>query len=132
MRASVRSVAATQGIEVIATANYMPQHSQPASRRYVFAYTIRISNKSQRTVQLTSRHWHIMHGDGKTQEVEGEGVVGEQPILPPGQSFQYTSGCVLTTPHGTMHGTYRMLWEQGDGFDAEIAPLTLAAPYALN
>lgn len=126
------STAVTQGVRVVVKSEYLPQHSQPRGSRFVFAYTIRISNESSETVQLKNRHWHIMHGDGKREEVKGPGVVGEQPTLQAGQSFQYTSGCVLTTPHGTMHGTYEMVREDGTSFQAEIAPFSLAAPHALN
>lgn len=126
------STAVTQGVRVVVKSEYLPQHSQPHGGRFVFAYTIRISNESSETVQLKNRHWHIMHGDGKREEVKGPGVVGEQPTLQSGQSFQYTSGCVLTTPHGTMHGTYEMARSDGTTFQAEIAPFSLAAPHALN
>jgi ApaG protein len=126
------STAVTHGIRVVVKSEYLPQHSQPRANRYVFAYTIRISNESSDTVQLKNRHWHIMHGDGKREEVKGPGVVGEQPTLRSGQSFQYTSGCVLTTPHGTMHGSYEMVREDGSSFMAEIAPFSLAMPHALN
>ena len=126
------STAVTNGVRVVVKSEYLPQHSQPRTDRYVFSYTIRISNESDETVQLKSRHWHIMHGDGKCEEVKGPGVVGEQPTLLAGQSFQYTSGCVLTTPHGTMHGTYEMERDDGTSFAAEIAPFSLAKPHALN
>jgi ApaG protein len=126
------STAVTHGIRVVVKSEYLPQHSQPRANRFVFAYTIRISNESSDTVQLKNRHWHIMHGDGKREEVKGPGVVGEQPTLRSGQSFQYTSGCVLTTPHGTMHGSYEMTREDGTSFTAEIAPFSLAMPHALN
>lgn len=126
------STAVTNGVRVVVKSEYLPQHSQPRANRYVFSYTIRISNESSETVQLKNRHWHIMHGDGKVEEVKGPGVVGEQPTLRAGQSFQYTSGCVLTTPHGTMHGSYEMARDDGSTFDAKIAPFSLAMPHALN
>ena len=94
----------------------------------MFAYTITISNESAQTAQLRTRHWIITDGRGTVEEVRGDGVVGEQPRLQPGQSFQYTSGCVLTTPIGTMHGTYRMWRDDGSFFDAVIAPFSLALP----
>lgn len=94
----------------------------------MFAYTITISNESAQTAQLQTRHWIITDGRGTVEEVRGDGVVGEQPRLHPGQSFQYTSGCVLTTPIGTMHGTYRMWRDDGSYFDAVIAPFSLALP----
>jgi ApaG protein len=126
------STATTRGIRVSVSTRFLPEHSEPRANRFVFAYSIEIVNGSTQTVQLRSRHWHIMHGTGKTEEVKGPGVVGEQPILRPGERFQYSSGCVLTTPHGTMHGTYEMVCEDGRAFDAMIAPFTLAAPHALN
>lgn len=107
---------------------YLPDQSSPRDERYVFAYTIRISNESDAVAQLRTRHWIITDGRGVTEEVRGDGVVGEQPTLAPGQTFQYSSGCVLTTPVGTMHGTYRFWRSDGTSFDAEIAPFSLAWP----
>jgi ApaG protein len=107
---------------------YLPEQSSPRDDRYVFAYTITISNESKRTAQLRTRHWIITDARGAVEEVRGDGVVGEQPKLSPGQSFQYTSGCVLTTPVGTMHGTYRFWCDDGSYFDAVIAPFSLASP----
>jgi ApaG protein len=89
-----------------------------------------VANESERQVQLRSRHWIITDGFGRVEEVRGKGVVGEQPTLAPGESFQYTSGCVLETPHGTMHGTYQMEQPDGSTFDAEISPFVLATPTA--
>ena len=100
----------------------------PAQGRYVFAYTVRISNEGRDTVQLRTRHWIITDGTGRVQEVRGEGVVGEQPVLRPNQSFEYTSGSILKTPWGTMHGSYQMYREDGSMFDAEIAPFLLSTP----
>ena len=107
---------------------YLPQHSVPSEDRYVFAYTVVIANEGASTAQLMTRHWIITDGRGEVEEVRGPGVVGEQPRLAPGQEFQYTSGCVLKTPRGTMHGTYQMTRDDGDEFDAEIAPFVLSAP----
>lgn len=107
---------------------YLPDQSAPNEDRYVFAYTITISNESTFTAQLRTRHWIITDGRGGIEEVKGDGVVGEQPRLSPGQSFQYTSGCVLTTPVGTMHGTYRFWRDDGTYFDAQIAAFSLASP----
>ena len=107
---------------------YLPDQSSPTDDRYVFAYTITISNESTYTAQLRTRHWIITDGRGAVEEVKGDGVVGEQPRLSPGQSFQYTSGCVLETAVGTMHGSYRFWREDGSYFDAEIAPFSLASP----
>jgi ApaG protein len=122
------SMALTDGMRVRVQSLYLPDQSSPRNDRYVFAYTITISNEGARTAQLRTRHWIITDGRGSTEEVRGDGVVGEQPRLAPGQSFQYTSGCVLTTPVGTMHGTYRFWRDDGSYFDAEIAPFSLASP----
>jgi ApaG protein len=122
------SSALTEGIRVRVQSLYLPDQSSPRDDRYVFAYTITISNESPRTAQLRTRHWIITDGRGTIEEVRGDGVVGEQPRLAPGQSFQYTSGCVLNTPIGTMHGTYRMWRDDGTYFDAVIAPFSLASP----
>jgi len=122
------SSAETDGIRVRVQSHYLAEHSSPREDRYVFAYTITISNESARTAQLRTRHWIITDGRGTVEEVRGDGVVGEQPRLRPGQSFQYTSGCVLTTPVGTMHGTYRMWRDDGSYVDAVIAPFSLALP----
>ena len=122
------SQALTQGIRVRVQSVYLPEQSSPTDERFVFAYTITISNESTYTAQLRTRHWIITDGRGGVEEVKGDGVVGEQPRLSPGQSFQYTSGCVLTTPIGTMHGTYRFWRDDGTYFDAAIAPFSLASP----
>ncbi len=126
------SSAITDGIRVTVASQYLAEQSHPISQRYAFAYTVRIENESSRVVQLVSRHWVVTHGDGKVEEVRGAGVVGEQPVLRPGQSFKYTSGCVLRTPRGTMHGTYQMLETDGRTLEAAIARFALEMPYALN
>ena len=126
------SVAITDGIRVTVRSFYVPEQSAPKSKRYVFAYTIRIANEGGDTVQLKSRHWVITHGSGKVEEVRGPGVVGQQPMLRPGEHFEYTSGCVLATPRGEMRGTYQMHRPDGSSFDAAIAPFALALPYSLN
>lgn len=126
------SRAVTQGILVHVTSEFLPQHSSASAKRYVFSYTVQISNGSEATVQLKSRHWHILHGNGRREEVRGPGVVGEQPVLRPGEGFEYSSGCVLTAPHGTMHGSYEMVAEDGDRFDVEIPAFALAMPLTLN
>jgi ApaG protein len=95
-------------------------------------YTIRITNEGTVTTQLISRHWIITDATGHVEEVKGPGVVGEQPVLGPEQSFEYTSGCPLTTPFGTMHGTYQMVSANGERFDATIAPFTLTEPHAVH
>jgi ApaG protein len=122
------SSALTEGIRVTVESLYLPHHSNPAESRYVFAYTVRIANDGDVPAKLETRHWIITDATGKVDEVKGPGVVGEFPHLSPGQEFQYTSGCVLETPRGTMHGTYQMVRDDGSGFDAEIAPFVLAAP----
>lgn len=111
---------------------YVPSQSVPAEHRYVFAYTIRITNEGTDVVQLRSRHWIITHGSGKVEEVRGPGVVGQHPVLRPGEHFEYTSGCVLETPRGSMRGTYQMQYQDGRAFDAEVASFTLAMPHTLN
>jgi ApaG protein len=126
--AEATSFAVTDGIRVKVQSLYLPDQSSPRDDRYVFAYTITISNEGAATAQLRTRHWIITDARGTVEEVRGDGVVGEQPRLAPGQSFQYTSGCVLNTPVGTMHGTYRMWRDDGSYFDAEIAPFSLASP----
>jgi ApaG protein len=126
------SEAVTQGIRVVVRSVYVPEQSVPMSHRYVFAYTVRITNEGQKTAQLLNRHWVITHGTGRVEEVRGPGVVGAQPKLEPGQHFEYTSGCVLSTPHGTMHGTYEMKRDDGSTFQAAIAPFSLSMPYTLN
>lgn len=107
---------------------YLDHQSAPQAGRYVFAYTIRIANEGRETVQLKTRHWIITDATGEVREVKGEGVVGEQPTLEPGQAFEYTSGCILKTQWGTMHGTYQMVRDGASSFEAEIAPFLLAAP----
>ena len=126
------SSAETDGIRVRVQSHYQADQSSPREDRYVFTYTITISNEGVRPAQLRTRHWIITDGRGSVEEVRGDGVVGEQPRLAPGQSFQYTSGCELSTPIGTMHGTYRMWRDDGACFDAVIAPFSLTQPGALN
>jgi ApaG protein len=122
----------TDGIRVRVATTFLAQESSPRQNRFVFAYRIRISNEGEETAQLISRHWIITDANGAVEEVDGPGVVGNQPVLAPGQSFEYTSYCPLTTNVGTMHGTYTMVRPGGASFEARIAPFTLAAPYALN
>jgi len=121
-------MAITDGIRVRVQSQYLPDQSSPRDDRFVFAYTITISNEGGRTAQLRTRHWIITDARGVIEEVRGDGVVGEQPTLKPGQSFQYTSGCVLTTPIGTMQGSYRFWRDDGTYFDAQIAAFSLASP----
>jgi ApaG protein len=126
------STAITNGIRVSVTSVYVPSQSSPTAKRYVFAYTVRIANEGTQTSQLRSRHWIITDGAGKVEEVRGPGVVGQQPVLKPGEHFEYTSGCVLETPRGAMRGTYQMQTPDGRMFDAEIATFELAMPHSLN
>jgi ApaG protein len=126
------STAITQGIRVDVTTHYLADRSSPMNREYVYAYTIRITNEGAQTAKLQSRHWIITDAEGKVQEVRGDGVVGAQPILKPGQHFEYTSGCVLATPRGTMRGTYQMVRDNGERFDAEVAEFRLAMPHSMN
>ena len=126
------SNAITQGIRVSVESRYREDQSTPLAQRYVFTYTVRIGNEGGARAQLRSRHWVITDGNGVTEEVRGDGVVGNQPQLGPGESFEYTSYCVLKTPHGSMRGTYTMVREDGTTFLATIAPFSLTVPNALN
>ena len=126
------SEAVTRGIRVRVEARYAPQRSQPAQEQWFFLYTVHIANESDVTVQLISRHWIITDGAGQVEEVKGLGVVGQQPVLERGESFEYTSGCPLSTPFGSMHGAYQLVTANGDRFETEIAPFTLEAPYTIH
>ena len=123
----------TRGVRILVQPEYVPHESSPSKGQYLFAYHITIRNDGSDTVQLMSRHWVITNGEGKIEEVRGPGVVGYQPILKPGEEFQYTSGCPLNTPVGTMHGEFNMVVQgSGEQFDARIEPFRLAVPRALN
>ena len=123
----------TRGVRIVAQPRYVPEQSDPAAKSYFFAYHITIRNEGADKVQLLSRHWVITNGEGKVEEVRGPGVVGHQPILAPGEAFEYTSACPLDTAVGTMHGEFAMLVsETREPFDARIAPFRLAVPSALN
>jgi len=124
--------ATTRGIRVTVSPSYEPRRSAPASNRYFFSYHVRIENLGEDSVQLLSRHWIISDALGGTENVRGPGVVGHQPRLRPGQSFEYTSFCPLRTSVGTMHGTYTMVTEAGETFEAEIPLFHLAAPTPVN
>ena len=126
------SEAVTRGVRVQVESQYDAERSDPARSQWFFLYTIRITNEAPETVQLLTRHWVITDGTGKVEEVRGPGVVGKQPTLKSGESFEYTSGCPLNTPFGVMEGTYQMATENGDHFDAKIAPFTLSEPYTVH
>jgi ApaG protein len=120
--------ATTDGITVRVSVNFLPEQSEPAKGRWFWAYHVRIENGSARTVQLISREWIISDGRGVTHEVQGEGVVGEQPVLDPGESFDYVSGCPLQTPTGAMEGRYFMATVDGPRFPVDIPRFPLVAP----
>ncbi|MDQ2859496.1 MAG: Co2+/Mg2+ efflux protein ApaG [Pseudomonadota bacterium] len=122
--------AVTRGVLVRVTPTYLPAQSRPEDGQYIWAYTVEIENRGPETVQLISRHWIITDARNRVEEVRGPGVVGEQPTLDPGESFQYTSGCPLPTPSGAMRGAYQMLRETGEMFDAEIPEFSLHLPEA--
>lgn len=119
-------------ILVEATPQFLADESDPDSDRYVFAYTITVENTGEVAAQLISRHWIITDADLQVQEVRGQGVVGEQPVLKPGERFQYTSGCALNTPFGSMRGSYRMRADDGTEFDADIPEFALSGPRTLH
>lgn len=126
------SEATTRGIEVIVTSSYVPERSQPSQGRWFFSYHIRISNSGTVPVRLLNRHWLITDAHGRVEEVRGPGVIGEQPLMAPGESFEYTSFCPLATPFGTMEGSYEMVTEDGERFWARIGRFTLSQPLAVN
>lgn len=119
-------------LDIAVAARYLDEQSEPGQDRYVFAYTISIRNSGRVPAKLTRRHWLITDGNGKVQEVEGEGVVGEQPWLRPGDDFEYTSGAVLETTHGMMEGTYTLLADDGTSFEAPIPAFSLSVPRTLH
>ncbi|MGA9394839.1 MAG: Co2+/Mg2+ efflux protein ApaG [Azonexus sp.] len=119
-------------IEIEPVPQFIPEQSDPDDSRYVFAYTITIHNRGELPAQLIARHWIITDANNEVQEVRGLGVVGNQPLLKPGESFEYSSGCALATPVGTMKGSYQMVGEDGTRFDAEIPEFVLAIPRVLH
>jgi ApaG protein len=121
--------AETHGVRVTAVPSFMEGESSHEQGRYFWSYTIEIVNLSLQTVQLMTRHWFITDGRGEVHEVRGEGVIGQQPVLRPGESFSYTSGCPLMTPDGSMRGFYAMQGENGDIFDVEVPLFPLDSPY---
>jgi ApaG protein len=126
------STAVTEGIRVHVDSTYLPDRSEPGAHRWLFAYTVTLINFGDAPVQLLSRHWIIDDAEGHREEVVGEGVVGQQPRLEPGEGFRYSSFCVLKAAHGSMRGTYRMKRDDGAAFDAVIAPFALVMPQAVN
>ncbi len=126
------SEATTRGIHVRVEPQFDPERSDPAQDHWFFLYMVTITNEGGETVQLLRRHWIVTDGEGNVEEVRGPGVVGDQPVLRPGESYTYTSGCPLTTAFGFMHGTYQMVTSDGDEFDAEIAQFELSEPYSVH
>lgn len=129
---STTSEAITHGIRVRVRSVYLAERSSPGDLHWFFAYQVDIRNEGTETVQLISRHWIITDGDGQEQEVRGSGVVGEQPVLAPGEHFEYTSACPLATPVGSMHGTYQLVTDSGMRVEAVIAPFGLGEPHAIH
>lgn len=128
------SEAATHGVRVQVRAEYSAEHSDPQHSQWFFLYTIRIANEGDESVQLLTRHWIITDATGHVEEVQGPGVVGAQPVLGPGEHFEYTSGCPLQTPFGSMEGTFQMVYPESDqeGFDATVARFELIEPHAVH
>ncbi len=124
------STAVTEGLRVTVRSQFRPDRSEAG--RFLFTYTVTLRNEGTRPAQLVSRHWFITDARGERHEVVGDGVVGQQPQLAPGETFEYTSFCVLETPHGSMHGTYRMVRPDGSEFQATIAPFALLVPGTAN
>jgi ApaG protein len=121
--------AVTRNIRVSVESEFAPERSNPHQNQWFFLYTIRITNEGRETVQLLSRHWIITNAMGEVKEVQGPGVIGKKPMLEPGESFEYTSGCPLTTPFGSMRGTYQMVTTGKEHFEIEIPAFTLTEPY---
>lgn len=119
-------------IDVSVTSEFLPEQSDIAGQRWVFAYHITIANRGSQSARLLTRHWVITDGEERVQEVHGEGVIGQQPSIAPGQSFKYSSGAILETSIGSMYGSYQMLADDGTCFDAAIPAFTLAPPHALH
>jgi ApaG protein len=126
------SEATSNGVRVEVEPIYLPEQSDPKHGLWMFGYRVRITNVRSEAVQLLSRHWIITDANGHVEEVRGPGVVGQTPVIAPGQSYAYESGCPLPTAMGTMHGTYQMVTKDGARFDVTIAPFTLAEPYSVN
>ena len=132
MKALFPNAATTDGVTVRVSVSYLPEQSEPERGRWFWAYHIRLENEGAESIQLLTRHWVITDGRGARHSVEGEGVVGEQPVIEPGASFDYVSGCPLATPSGAMQGSYQMVREDGAVFAVEIPRFSLFAPAVLN
>lgn len=132
MSIKTKSHAETRGVRVLVESRFLEEQSQPAAERFAFAYRVRIENVGSEVVQLRTRHWVITDSYKHVEEVRGPGVIGEQPTLRPGQAFEYTSGAILRTQRGSMKGSYQMVTEGGEHFDAVIAEFALERPYSLN
>ncbi len=132
MKALFPNAATTDGVTVRVSVSYLPEQSEPERGRWFWAYHIRLENEGDESVQLLTRHWVITDGRGARHSVEGEGVVGEQPVIEPGASFDYVSGCPLATPSGAMQGSYQMVREDGAIFAVEIPRFVLLAPAVLH
>ncbi len=122
----------TNGVRIQVDTQYVPAQSDPTKQQFFFAYHVRISNEGEDPVKLLTRHWVITNAFGEVEQVRGPGVVGEQPRLEPGDAFEYTSACPLPTPHGSMHGSYQMVTDNGEEFDARISAFTLVQPGTSN
>jgi ApaG protein len=122
----------TRGVVVRVESEFDEARSAPQKNHWFFLYTVTITNEGNEAVQLVSRHWLITNGAGQVEEVRGPGVVGQQPVIEPGQSFRYTSGCPLPTAFGFMRGTYQMVTRSGEAFDARVADFELSGPYSVN
>lgn len=122
----------TRKIDVEVIPRYIAEQSDPNNDHYVFSYTVTIKNTGTVPAKLLTRHWIITDGDGNVQEVKGDGVIGEQPHLKPGEGFQYTSGTFMSTPYGTMHGSYQMISDDGVRFDAPIPTFSLSVPNTVH
>src|SRR5262245_34974094 len=126
------SEATTRGVTVSVVSEYSPDQSRPSDNQWFFLYTITITNGSDETIQILSRHWIITDSNSHVEEVQGPGVVGQQPVIEPGEDFTYTSGCSIATSFGTMEGTYQVVTSRGEQFDVEIARFTLSEPYTVH
>jgi ApaG protein len=119
-------------IKIAVNTQFLSERSEPSAHRYAFAYTIEITNCSDQSVTLLNRHWHITDDNNRVEEVRGDGVVGQQPVIHPGQTFHYTSGAIIGTEIGTMHGSYEMLGADGARFKANIPPFLLSPPHTIH